>query len=733
MGQGPTKVMDRQADPIKREGQAGLTEWQTREAPTGKVDKTGYPEKMGQEGEAEGNAARQHNEHLPGTSPPVKQPEKVRYPEQTAHIGPAEGDAPRQHFGHLPDASPPTEQAGQAEQSTWKRLAEGSSTSRHWEHLSDTLQSKVQIDLAQGGATKQHIDHLPATLQPRDQTEHREQIAARPQSDQQPVAPHLEERADYIAPISHPDHLPGTPNLGQDQNIKIQTGSSTHAPGRPPNQTPRKRQRPAKHRPQNQQQLLGTSPRVPYTKGALLSMVDTRGVGPVNEYLEIYDPYFRRYAQPDGPRIVVSDQPHDISFPTRDELDGPHTLMAARLGMLISTRRRMPHRVTLTSIYEAYRELPEPRMMHISAPMRHALLEVLGTPAKKTSRGMLRYFSVVTDVKSCGLTLKRSEWNYAMALAGRYAGWSTDTEVAAAMRLWRDMEVTAGIPANDVTFNILFDVASKAGNFTLAEMMIREMESRGIRADRFYHVSLINFFGLKSDPDGVRAAYKEMVEAGQMIDTMTLNCVINGLLRSGDEDAAENIYDRMLHPPDPTPRPPLKHDYASGVIITRVLKMFGRISARQPSARPSLQRQVSILPDARTYRILLDHYTARGNIQRVVRLLDEMQWARVRMNGRLYMALFKGFAKHGTRLRGAWSEQRLQAVHHAFLQALKEGSGDIYMTKWLALWILRAFAKCSSRLVVFDIYVHLKRVGNFDETSIAFLDQVTTNMMNKIE
>jgi hypothetical protein len=53
------------------------------------------------------------------------------------------------------------------------------------------------------------------------------------------------------------------------------------------------------------------------------------------------------------------------------------------------------------------------------------------------------------------------------------------------------------------------------------------------------------------------------------------------------------------------------------------------------------------------------------------------------------------------------------------------------MTRWLALWILRAFSQCSPRLAVFDVYVQLKQVGDLDETSIAFLDHVTMTLMKK--
>lgn len=473
---------------------------------------------------------------------------------------------------------------------------------------------------------------------------------------------------------------------------------------------------------------------VSLSKDELLSFVETRDIGSVKDHLSFYnDPFRRHYAAPDGPKVAVSIETREVNFPTREELAEEPNEVALKLSLMLSLRRRSPRRVSLTTLYDMYRRLPQPRMLHITGKMRHALLRALGTPAEKTARGMLRYFSVVADVKNCGIALTLMEWNYALALAGRYAGWSSSSELDSAVRLWKEMETEAKVQGNDVTFNILFDVASKAGNFTLSEMILREMEARKITSDRYYQVSLINFFGLRNNADGVRAAYKEMVESGEMIDTVALNCVINGLLRCGQESSAEIVYERMLHPPTSALRPPIR-DYSSAKIILHVLKIFGRTSRMQPELREHLQRQVSIRPDHRTYRILVDFYAVKvGNFNRIVKLLADMKWGAVALDGRIYLALFQGFYHHGTRMRGAWSEQRLQAVYVTFMSALDAGDRNVRLTKWLALWVLRAFAKCSSQLTVFDVFVRLKQVGCLDEQSLDFLNKATTDMMVSLE
>ena len=121
---------------------------------------------------------------------------------------------------------------------------------------------------------------------------------------------------------------------------------------------------------------------------------------------------------------------------------------------------------------------------------------------------MLRYLSVVDDMKGTAIPLSTYEWTSALSFASRYVARSTVVEVESALHMWREMEHVAGVKGNDATFNVLFDVACKAGKFTLAEMIYKEMRARGFEFTRYHHVSQIHYYGLKGDGDGARAAYK---------------------------------------------------------------------------------------------------------------------------------------------------------------------------------------------------------------------------------
>lgn len=451
-------------------------------------------------------------------------------------------------------------------------------------------------------------------------------------------------------------------------------------------------------------------------KQELLSLVDQSQHGSVDDYLQLArDLYRRGYAEADGPLLTVSERDEDINFPSFAEVrDGPESVRQDVLRLWRAIRRRLenPYKTDIEYIYRLYQRLPEPRIPYLHAKIRHNLTLVFGREEKNRA-SMLRYFAIISDIQNSGLRLIRAEWNSVLAFAARFVGTSTETEVAAALQHWQEMESEAGIKGNSVTFNILFDVASKAGNFVLAEMLYKEMEKRKLKYNRYHHVSLIHFFGLKMDSDGVRAAYKEMVEAGEIIDSTVLNCVIAGFLRCGEEYAAEHVYERMKSAHSRAPKMPFRN-YMKDVVVTKVLTMFARISRESASQgndnalHKHLQKLSPIVPDLHTYRILLNHYAVRMSaLEKVAQFLDDMKYFHVPLHGAIFLALFKGFALHGGPGQ-RWSAQRLQNVWKAFQTALAENANGLYVDAWMAQWILRAFKKCETEDRVWQVWAELR-------------------------
>ncbi|KAK0626337.1 hypothetical protein B0T14DRAFT_509724 [Immersiella caudata] len=455
--------------------------------------------------------------------------------------------------------------------------------------------------------------------------------------------------------------------------------------------------------------------RLELSRKELLELLDPYDgeVGNVDEHIRFFrDPYMRGYAPADDAAITVARTQDDHNFPSAEEITpADYEVKRTIWELSIAVNTRLGGKrdsVDLDVIYELYQRLPEPRIPFLLGRFRHRLLKALGQPTQKNFKSMLRYFAVLADVKNCGIALSNAEWNCAISFASRYVAVSTEAETESALKLWREMEVVAGIKATDVTFNILFDVASKAGNFTLAEMIYREMESRGHRPNRYHYVSLIHFFGLKMDSGGIRAAYAEMVGAGEMIDTIALNAVISGLLRSGEEVTAENTYERMKSSALQKTTLPAQN-YATDQAITKALMMFAKLGRKFKHMQPNFQQITPIHPNLNTYFILVSHYGVKlGDLQRVAKLLDEMKLFQIPLHGSIFLCLFKSFTFHGGYPGSAWSPQRLDSIWKALLDTLDDGTPGIEISTFLGHWVLSAFNKCSNSEAVMDAYEHLK-------------------------
>lgn len=517
-------------------------------------------------------------------------------------------------------------------------------------------------------------------------------------------------------------------------------------------------------------------------KQEMLDLVDQNQTGTVDDYINFQrDPYMRGYAAADGPELTVSDRPDDKNFPDFDHVRGagdPIQRKVAKLWRAIQRRLSNPYKTDIDYVYSLYEQLPEPRIPYLHSRIRHKFMEVLGREDKNRT-SMLRYFAVVADIQRAGLRLTLAEWNACMAFAARWVGRSSEKETSAALRTWKEMEGDAGIRGNAVTFNILFDVASKAGNYDLAEMLYEEMEKRNLPWNRYHHVSLIHFFGLKMDSDGVRAAYKEMVEAGELIDTTVLNCVIAGFLRCGEEYAAERVYERMKTAHERAPKMPYRN-YMDNKVVSKVLMMFAKVSKdasnrrcnkRKPNDGPKavaqteaqgesnggnhgvkaadldadaegdgdggalrkhFQKQSPLSPDIQTYRILLNHYAVRMSaLDKVAHFLDDMKWFQVPLHGAIFLALFKGFALHGGPGQH-WSRERLVNVYDAFQAALAENANGIYVDAWMARWILRAFHRCDTEERVLEVWSELKPrcEMDFDPRDIEHFENFLVDLLN---
>lgn len=348
-------------------------------------------------------------------------------------------------------------------------------------------------------------------------------------------------------------------------------------------------------------------------------------------------------------------------------------------------------------IMQAYSALPYPGVSYLTKTLRRLLFRRISVVETKSSQNMLNYLSVVDDMKAANLPMTEAEWNSTIAFTGRCFAKVTATEVELALRSWKEMEHKAKIRSGSVTFNILFDIATKAGKFVLAEMVLAEMQARNLSINRFGRVGIIYYHGLRGDGNGVRKAYRSLVEAGDIVDTVVMNCVIASLIRAGEPSAANLVYERMKAMFSSKSGSPLPlQNWKAARDLGRVLNRAARLHRHDSGRRQRVQDETSLAPNLRTYAILIEHHVAHtGELLRITALLEDMYLLGVPIHGVIFLKLFKGFASHGGVRYTYWTRCRLESVWTALLAALDARTPDVAVRKWMVVWVVRAFAKCT--------------------------------------
>jgi pentatricopeptide repeat protein len=346
------------------------------------------------------------------------------------------------------------------------------------------------------------------------------------------------------------------------------------------------------------------------------------------------------------------------------------------------------------ALFEVYKKLPDPGVAYLPRGVIRLFLQRMSTPYYKSERSMLHYLSLIDDMQRACLPITSAEWSSAIYLAGRSFVRVTDAEITSAFRIWREMEQDAGVQASHVTFNILFDIAVRAGKFVLGETVLKEMHTRGLRLNRLGRVSLIYYHGLRGDGDGVRKSYRDFVEAGEIVDTLVLNCVMASLIHAQEPIAAEQIYERMKrlqdrlvkgkredgeealfmkYPPPGSNR--LGTEMASNS-LGRILLRSARLKTILPEHHVELQNSMPLKPDLITFRNLISyHASTSGDLDRLTVLMNDMdEHFDLPFTALMFQILFKGFAIHGgSKSEGAkWTNKRLELVWQACLAAIKQ-------------------------------------------------------------
>jgi pentatricopeptide repeat protein len=379
-------------------------------------------------------------------------------------------------------------------------------------------------------------------------------------------------------------------------------------------------------------------------------------------------------------------------------------------------------------IFELYKLLPFPGVVYLNMGTIRDMLHHLSVVEVKDERSMQRYLSVLDDMKIANIHISSGEWTSAIAFAGQFMRKISADEVESALHIWKEMEQKAGIKGTHVTFHVLFYVALRAEKYSLAEMFLKEMETRKLSFHRHFRTSVIYYWGVRQNGNKVREAYQDLVQAGDIVDTVVMNAVIAALIRAGEPAAAEHVFHRMKRLYAEKTRPNTQPtDWREarklGLRLTKAgqrYRLYG-----ETDHRSELQDLASIAPDSRTYSLIIRHYAVgAGNIDRVLELLSEMKSNNIPLHGSIFVVLFQGFASFGGVRYSSWTLYHLERFWAQYLELVQFqmmrsqlGPGNqlddelrLYFSPTAVIAALRAFKKVGSPERTIRAWQEVRRV-----------------------
>lgn len=406
----------------------------------------------------------------------------------------------------------------------------------------------------------------------------------------------------------------------------------------------------------------------------------------------------RRQRYPLAPRLVVTaEEESKPPYTEREVLEPEDDEHAQQLDKMLRLLKRPLGTVSHNALWKAYRKLRAPRLRYMNDYMIRTLFGHLTWTehAYKSDRTRQRYFALLEECVGEEVPLTVVEWSAAMHYAGRAARKGTDHEVKDAVELWLKME-DSGVKANNVTFNILFYVAVKAGRYALADTIYNELKTRNMELDRYFRVSMIYYAGTRGEGDSVRKAFNDMVEAGEIVDTAVMNCVMLSLIKSGEPSAADHVFRKMkaLHESKFGTKGPT--DWRGQRKLAKLLNETGHTLRAERQAheksffgapfsgndrREQIQEASPIAPNAQTYRILLRHHAqVSGELDRLQELMAEHKESGLHVHGSVYLGIFSGFIVHGGYAHSDWKPRILEAYWQEFLDASSAPNAGYWLT-----------------------------------------------------
>lgn len=351
-------------------------------------------------------------------------------------------------------------------------------------------------------------------------------------------------------------------------------------------------------------------------------------------------------------------------------------------------------------LFRAYNALPKPAPFHIEGAHLEDLISLLmDSDLEGQIHGQRHasnvFMGVLSDVLECGMPISIREYNSAMYVIGKTM--STNEEVDKKWPLIEDRltqlkSTSEHNRLRDVsTLNILMGIAVRTNSDELLNGLVQEFEHNHLKPDRFTMMVYLAYMANNHDPEGVRRTYQKIKDSGYIVDITMINMVLKCLLRAGDLDTAEGLFNALS-------RQTLRQKPHEISRLTKKVQLMDYlidiITKRQPNNQPTNDYSIPVIPDYYTYSMFLSHYCIeRGDFNQSMNIIKLMVQHDL-INKHAFYRLYRAFSTNQLKNSHQWTLDRLNYVTE-YLCYLQQQSSEDFCTIPMGQNAIRAYKRVS--------------------------------------
>ncbi|KAG9296239.1 hypothetical protein G9A89_014831 [Geosiphon pyriformis] len=205
------------------------------------------------------------------------------------------------------------------------------------------------------------------------------------------------------------------------------------------------------------------------------------------------------------------------------------------------------NRMNAIMVYKELRVSPE--ITALSSGNYRQLIKLIVQNAPDDFSNYESLFTVLTDLKARGFYVLLADYNAMFHfISTSSAKKITKYQVVQAVRFFNEMKLSDNIKPDNITFNILIDMAIKAHDRVLANELLDEMRNvYRLEPSLKIITSLLHQYALKKDFKNLLETFKRMLKLGFVPDMITWNVIIQAFIKIDRLNCAIKLYYFLLN------------------------------------------------------------------------------------------------------------------------------------------------------------------------------------------